>query len=349
MSNEIQISSISEINELINNKIIESPYLEYKASKALQKNDECKKQISKDVSAFANAGGGTILYGIVEEKNYPIKIDEGFDPYETTKEWLDQVINSTINRKIEGIVIKQIEIDRGDGRVIYTVQVPQSNRAPHQAIDKRFYTRRNFISEPMEEYEIRDVLLRKQTPDLTLDLFFRRHEARIDAFPLSLVNSETTHSIEFNGILRNEGGGEVEVAIITFLMDARLNPSIASKELILKDNDSPINVKRFVVNWGGPHIMPLFKSAEYLLFSNNDITINFKSSWLQDENPPFIQWEIKAPGMMPKIALVRLILKDNAAILMQGIPFQITDLRQDGKSREFLKTPDLSDDPVLRD
>lgn len=134
---------------------------------SLQKTDGKKKEISKDVSAFANSAGGTIIYGVEEDKHFPTSIDNGFDPRDISKEWIEQVINSTINRRIDGIRIKEIALSGAkNGRSIYAVSIPQSRRAPHMAADKRYYKRFNFESVPMEDYEVRDVSRRLESRSL---------------------------------------------------------------------------------------------------------------------------------------------------------------------------------------
>ena len=122
----------------------------------------------KDVSAFANAGGGVIIYGVHESNNIPTGIDVGFDQGEISKEWLEQVINSRIQRRIDGIRINPVLLKDRPERVIFAVAIPQSNRAPHMAFDKKFYKR--FVqSVAMEEYEVRDVARRGEAPDLRID------------------------------------------------------------------------------------------------------------------------------------------------------------------------------------
>ena len=123
--------SLEFLQNLIENQVQESIDLEYKNSLALNKKDRCKDEISKDVSAFANSAGGVIIYGIEEQKHVPVKIDDGVDPNEISKEWLEQVISSRIQRKIDNIRIHQIPIN--DSNVAYVVEIPQSSRAPHQA------------------------------------------------------------------------------------------------------------------------------------------------------------------------------------------------------------------------
>jgi len=123
--------------DLIKAGIQESIDLDYKRSAALGNTDGKKNEISKDVSAFANSAGGTIVYGMIENKHVPTELDSGYDPKEISKEWLEQVINSRIQRRIDGVRVKQINLrTQSPGRVVYSVHIPQSLRAPHQAADK---------------------------------------------------------------------------------------------------------------------------------------------------------------------------------------------------------------------
>ena len=163
-----------EIWKLINNKVEESLHLEYKACDALEKREGCKKELSKDVSSFANSDGGNIIYGVIERDNKPIKIDVGFDPNDISKEWIEQVINSRISPKIEDIVITPINLSNSD-KYIYLVEIPQSNRSPHQASDKKFYKRYNFQSVPMEEYEIRKLYFK----NIISQYEFRKLQAQV--------------------------------------------------------------------------------------------------------------------------------------------------------------------------
>lgn len=154
-----------DILNLIKYQVKESSYLEYKGCDALRKHgnqslDRIKMEISKDVSSFANAGGGTIVYGVIDDGHIPKNIDNNrFSPQKITKEWLENVIDSNIRRKIDSIKIYQIELQiTNPGKVIYSVNIPQSLQGAHQAKYKKYYQRRNFKAEPMEDYQIRDVM-----------------------------------------------------------------------------------------------------------------------------------------------------------------------------------------------
>ncbi|MDV2503794.1 MAG: ATP-binding protein [bacterium] len=188
-----------DIQHHIDHEIEENIQLDYKACDALQKTEGKKKIISVDVSAFANSAGGTIIYGVKEHqeegKNHlPENIDSGFVPTDISKEWLEQVINSRIQPRIDGIIINPVKLSgKKEGKYIYVVDIPQSHTA-HQASDLRYYKRFNFESVPMQDYEIRDILNRKKTPTIT------------PIFSKVVVNcTEARHDYLLNCTLSNTG------------------------------------------------------------------------------------------------------------------------------------------------
>ncbi len=165
-----ELKTLDDLQDLIKNESQENLYLDFKASGSLGKSDGKKAEISKDVSSFANSDGGTIVYGMVEADHKASQIDSGAS--DVDKEWLENVITSNISPRIDDIIIHPIEITTGS--YAYIVHIPKSNRAPHQAGDKRFYKRFNFKSVPMEQYEIMDVMNRETAPDLSLDFVWQK-------------------------------------------------------------------------------------------------------------------------------------------------------------------------------
>lgn len=161
----------ASIRELIASQVQESLTLDYKSCGSLARTDAKKREISKDVSAFANSAGGTIVYGVVEDKHVPTEIDVGYLPTDISKEWLEHVVQTNIQRRIDGVRINPVQLTGSAvGKVLYVVSIPQSVRAPHMAADNRFYKRFNFESVPMEEYEVRDAGRRNESPNLELNI-----------------------------------------------------------------------------------------------------------------------------------------------------------------------------------
>ncbi|HTO15408.1 MAG TPA: ATP-binding protein [Edaphocola sp.] len=156
-----------DIKQLISLKVEESIHLDFKQSDSLGKNDKKKLELAKDVSAFANSAGGFIVYGLIENNHVADSLSF-IDGDEITKEWIEQVIQTRIQRKIEGLKITPVRINNDLQKSIYIIKIPESSLAPHMTSDKRFYKRYNFESVQMEEYEIRNLYNRKEKTNLVI-------------------------------------------------------------------------------------------------------------------------------------------------------------------------------------
>lgn len=156
-----------DIDELISSNKEESINLEFKRADSLKMTDSSKNEIAKDVSAFANSDGGIIIYGI-QENDHKASIYSYIDGDHFTKEWLDQVISSRIQRRIDGLIIDPIRIDGKIDQSIYVVKIPRSYNTPHMTSNKKYYKRHNFESIEMEEYEIRDLYSRHSKTKLKI-------------------------------------------------------------------------------------------------------------------------------------------------------------------------------------
>lgn len=240
----------------------ESITLDYKSCDALAQSDGKKNELSKDASAFANSAGGTLLYGMIEDGHVPVRIDGGFDRTVITKEWIEQVINSRIQRRIDGVRINQIELPKSaPGRVAYAVHVPQSARAPHQAGDKRFYKRFNFESVPMEEYEIRDVARRLESPDLEISFSAELQPA---------TPGDATRLAHLIPIISNNSAEPAEYVVVHLYVDKRVAirdlsdmKNIGDHTLELPGNRTPC--AHLHMNHGIPGKIPIFEGAPFRL------------------------------------------------------------------------------------
>lgn len=160
--------TLDDILNLVENRAEESLHLEFKESRALGKDDKSKREITKDVSSFANSDGGIIVYGI-QEKDHKASHFTFIDGTEFTKEWLELVINNGIFRKIPGLKIFPIRCDGILSKSIYLVKIPQSTDAPHMNKEQLYYKRYNFQSVKMEEYEVRQLYFRRNATKLSIE------------------------------------------------------------------------------------------------------------------------------------------------------------------------------------
>jgi hypothetical protein len=196
-------STLQDIDKLIATQTQENIHLDYKDNRAIDKNK--REEISKDVSAFANSDGGTIIYGVTEQNHLPVARDNGVDQNRYSREWLEQVINSNINPRIDGIQIIPIPVSNENS--LYVVGIPKSFRGPHQAADKKYYKRFNFQSVPMEDYEINDIRSRQ---NLVPPLISVAAELKQNAVYLLVENvgkfpASDVHFLFPKGITRRKG------------------------------------------------------------------------------------------------------------------------------------------------
>lgn len=166
--------TIENLQELVDNHEEETNTLEFKDAGALSNariKSRDKEELMKDISAMANSNGGTIIFGIQEtkEKDHRGKAEKltPINDPKLSKEWLEQIIYSNIIPKIKDIVITKLTFD--DNSWIFVVDIPQSNVC-HQAPDKKYYKRYNFMSTAMDDWEIKDILNRQNRPDIEITL-----------------------------------------------------------------------------------------------------------------------------------------------------------------------------------
>jgi hypothetical protein len=272
----------------------ESLILEYKACDALAQNDDKKNELSKDVSAFANSAGGTIIYGIVEGSNVPTKLDIGFDRKKISKEWLEQVINSRIQRRIDGVVINQVELTTGS--VAYVVVIPQSTRAPHQAHDKRFYKRFNFVSVPMEEYEVRDTSRRSEAPDLSI-----RFLAEVSGSTEVPNQEPSSHFVSIHVVITNDSPTPAKYIVINIFLDNRLTISGRLSDLskvgtkTLQCQGQSYECTQLQMNHSVPGKIPIFQGTDFSLLGK-PLRVS-----VDKPNKYVVTCELIAPGMPKRI------------------------------------------------
>lgn len=302
-----------DILSLIQEGEKESLIMDYKECDALNRSDKKKNEISKDVSAFANSAGGTIIYGIIENGHVPIDLDIGYDPNDITKEWLEQVINSRIQRKIDGIKINQVELTNSrKGKVLYVVYIPQSNRAPHMASDKRFYKRYNFESVPMEEYEIRDVANRSQGPDIALNL-------SSDSLELNFgENQSFSSAIKIKVNVVNNSPVAAEYTIVNIKIDSRIKYSGGNFTFngtsTLESEGQQFSLNNYYKNNAVPHQLPLWEGVN---FNIGSISLAFP----KDPSVFFLIWEINSPRMLVRRGII--MLKSDGQVVSIDEPTDI--------------------------
>ena len=224
---ELEEYKFSDLEDLINNEVEENLHLDYKSAGALSKEDKKKAEITKDVSAFANSDGGIIVYGIQEVDNKPNSFSF-VDGNKITKEWLENIIN-IIQPRINSVDIFPIRHEGKLEETIYLVKIPKSDDAPHMAKDKKYYKRFNFCSEPMEDYEVKDLFYRHRAPILKI-IGGGFEEDKNDPY-----SGETT--LSFIAYIKNKG--------TTLCKDYKLSASFFNLPPVISCNYQPYEGRNF--------------------------------------------------------------------------------------------------------
>lgn len=145
----------ADIRRLMEDEVPESKVIDYK--KHLPgPSDLDKKEFLRDVSSFANASGGHLVYGIAEENGVPAEIC-GLSDIDPDREILrlESMVQTGIAPRIPGISMRAVPLVGGKSVII--VRIPKSWASPHMITkgSSRFYSRNSAGKYPLDVFEIR--------------------------------------------------------------------------------------------------------------------------------------------------------------------------------------------------
>lgn len=155
-----------EIHRLIEDRTQESLYLEFKRGDALGRQNNQRAELLKDVTGFANADGGRIIYGIAESRPVDgIAAADSLSPVADatiTREWMSSTIHDHASPRFHDFDIEEIAVE--GGRVLI-VDIKAAGTA-HQTLlgDLRYYQRAGVTVRPLEDFRIRDLMSRDTRP-----------------------------------------------------------------------------------------------------------------------------------------------------------------------------------------
>ncbi len=152
----MSVANEQDLQDLITNKVREGKSIDYK--EILPGNiDSEKKEFLADVSSFANAAGGNLIFGIVEKAGLPIKICglKGIN-VDTEIQRLESILRDGLEPRIPGLSIYPIKLQRSG--VVIVIRIPRSWASPHRISFQewsRFYSRNSAGKYPLDVEELR--------------------------------------------------------------------------------------------------------------------------------------------------------------------------------------------------
>lgn len=143
---------------------------------------KAREDISKAVSAFANSGGGVLVLGM-KELPHGWAIDDGgvalsVKGKSPTREWLEDVIPNLVENPLVDFDVYVVTggtegSQIAEGRGVFIVEIGDSEHAPHQALDNRYYIRVGSKSKPIGHRLVTDIFNRRRHPKMAVEVEFR--------------------------------------------------------------------------------------------------------------------------------------------------------------------------------
>jgi Putative DNA-binding domain len=255
----------SHLEALHSANIKESLTLEYKASPAVNKRDDkMKLEMARDVSAFANADGGQIVYGMTEHDHEPAGLDGGVDGNIYPEIWFEQVLQQHIRPPIPGLRIRHVPLKKP--MVAVVIDVPATKTDPHQVSDGRYYRRHNFNRLHMEHYEVRDAIRRSVDPDLILEFDLLVGQATYKTVEFTKLR-DLSDPTSIGAIIRNRSNQPALYTFISVYLDRRLKITDSGlytryPETMFGENDIR---SQLTFKIGVPGNFPIYKEMSYAL------------------------------------------------------------------------------------
>jgi hypothetical protein len=147
---------IDDFRALIDKKVSEGPHLDYKLTAYSGRAPDIREML-RDVTSLANAGGGYLVMGIREDGwNRPQEICP-IDDFLTKTQGIRQACLDGIQERVDGLQVMGYEIEPNRGIIV--IRIPNSEKAPHMvSMDHHsdFYRRYDTDKRVMTIGEIRD-------------------------------------------------------------------------------------------------------------------------------------------------------------------------------------------------
>lgn len=156
------------------------------------KEGDVRGMLGKQVSAFANSGGGQLVLGLKNPSGQDAwEVDDGgipvVGPKGNVREWLEDIVPRVVEHPLRTFNIYSIPGHEQTSqilpdRAVFVIDIGDSEDAPHMSVaDQRYYLRTGGKSRPISHRIVMDIANRKKHAKFEIEFWIERHQENEDA------------------------------------------------------------------------------------------------------------------------------------------------------------------------
>lgn len=146
---------LADLNNLVQNAVLEGKTIEYK-DQLPGNTDSERKEFLADISSFANASGGDLIFGIMTEQGTPKTVAGGsVANIDAEKLKYEEIIRNGLEPRIN-FAIHTVSVDTKN--IVFIFRMNKSWQSPHRVIYKghdKFYSRNSAGKYPLDTSELK--------------------------------------------------------------------------------------------------------------------------------------------------------------------------------------------------
>ena len=157
----------ADIDRLVADKVREGPHLDFKRELPATWDDKAKHRFLADATAFANAGGGDILFGVDENTDAEASavVPQVLNSVDTEVRKLQDFLLNLSEPRLPAAQVHAVPVTAaGTAGHVIVVRAPQSWAGPHRVkTNQHFFVRDGLRNRQLEVPEIRTLFLRTES------------------------------------------------------------------------------------------------------------------------------------------------------------------------------------------
>lgn len=157
----------SHLEQLVTTRATEGAHMDFKRQVPTNWDYDAKKRFIADVTAFANAAGGDLIFGVDEDDDAQAAavVPQVFPSVDAEVRRLQDFMLNLVEPRLAGAQVQAVAVtaDGMSGHAL-AVRIPQSWTGPHRSkVDSHFYVRDGLRNRQLDVPEIRTLFLRSES------------------------------------------------------------------------------------------------------------------------------------------------------------------------------------------